>query len=100
MWVLLGTVLIASLLGSLHCVGMCGPFAMLAAASDQQRKSALFPAMAYSLGRLATYTIVGVIFGSLGMALNRIGLQPFANAGHFCVGVFACHLLNVFAGHL
>lgn len=71
MWVLLGTVLIASLLGSLHCVGMCGPFAMLAAASNEQRKSALFPAMAYSLGRLATYTIVGVIFGSLGMALNR-----------------------------
>ncbi len=71
MWVLLGTVMIASLLGSLHCVGMCGPFAMLAAASNQQRKSALFPAMAYSLGRLATYSIVGLIFGSLGMALNH-----------------------------
>jgi sulfite exporter TauE/SafE len=71
MWMLLGTVLIASLLGSLHCVGMCGPFAMLAAASNQQRRSVLFPAAAYSLGRLVTYTIVGVIFGSLGMALNR-----------------------------
>lgn len=71
MWVLLCTVMIASLLGSLHCVGMCGPFAMLAAASNEQRKSALYPAMAYSLGRLATYSLVGVAFGSLGMALNR-----------------------------
>ncbi len=70
MGVLLGTVFIASLLGSLHCVGMCGPFALLAGADSERRKSAILPAVAYNGGRLITYTIVGFIFGSLGFALN------------------------------
>ncbi|MEL7498970.1 MAG: sulfite exporter TauE/SafE family protein [Planctomycetota bacterium] len=71
MWVLLGTVFIASLLGSLHCVGMCGPFAILASASSEKRASAVAPATAYSLGRLLTYALVGLTFGSVGLALNH-----------------------------
>lgn len=71
MLVLLGTVFIASLLGSLHCVGMCGPFALLAGSKSPQRKSPVVPTLAYSGGRLVTYSIVGLIFGSLGMALNE-----------------------------
>lgn len=75
MWVLLGTVFVASLLGSLHCLGMCGPFALLAgstAAGDAAvRRAAIVPTVAYSVGRLTTYSIVGVLFGSLGMALNQ-----------------------------
>lgn len=70
MFVLLGTVFAASLLGSLHCVGMCGPFALIAAAEPQRRKSAIVPTFAYSFGRLITYSAVGAIFGMLGMALN------------------------------
>jgi sulfite exporter TauE/SafE len=71
MWVLFGTVFVASLLGSLHCVGMCGPFAMVAAADPERRHSALVPTTAYSLGRLASYSIVGLIFGTVGMAINQ-----------------------------
>lgn len=70
MSVLMGTVFIASLLGSLHCVGMCGPFALLAGASPETKKRSVLPTIAYSGGRLVTYTIVGVVFGCLGMALN------------------------------
>jgi sulfite exporter TauE/SafE len=70
MEVLLGTVFIASLLGSLHCVGMCGPFALLASSDATRRKAAIVPTMAYSFGRLLTYTVVGCVFGTLGMALN------------------------------
>lgn len=71
MLILLGTVFVASLVGSLHCVGMCGPFAMLASASDQQRRSAVVPAFAYSFGRFLTYAIVGAVFGSLGLLLSE-----------------------------
>ena len=70
MGILLGTVFVASLLGSLHCVGMCGPFALLAGADSEKRKSAASPTIAYSGGRLVTYSIVGLIFGTLGLALN------------------------------
>lgn len=69
MYLLLGTVFVASVLGSLHCVGMCGPFALLAGAS-KEKKAAWAPTAAYSLGRLVTYAIIGFVFGALGMALN------------------------------
>ncbi|HMO92679.1 MAG TPA: sulfite exporter TauE/SafE family protein [Pirellulaceae bacterium] len=68
---LLVTVFVASLLGSLHCVGMCGPFALLASSTDRQRFSA-WPIVSYNLGRMLTYTLVGGLFGTLGMALNHI----------------------------
>jgi sulfite exporter TauE/SafE len=70
-FVLLGTVFVASLLGSLHCVGMCGPFALLAGSGAEKKKPSVVPTVAYSFGRLVTYSIVGLIFGSLGMALNQ-----------------------------
>jgi sulfite exporter TauE/SafE len=75
MIVLLGTVFVASLLGSLHCVGMCGPFALLAGANSERKKSAVVPTLAYSGGRLVTYSIVGLVFGSLGLALNNSGMS-------------------------
>lgn len=71
MFILLGTVFVASLLGSLHCVGMCGPFALLASANAENKRPVYLPTLAYSLGRLFTYAIVGAIFGTLGMALNK-----------------------------
>jgi sulfite exporter TauE/SafE len=71
MFVLLGTVFIASLLGSLHCVGMCGPFALLASTNPEAKSAAVGPTMAYSFGRLITYSIIGLIFGALGMAINQ-----------------------------
>ena len=71
MWVLLSAVFVASLLGSLHCVGMCGPFAMLASANPDQRQTAIVPAVAYSGGRLVTYALVGLLFGVLGLAINQ-----------------------------
>ena len=97
MWVLLGAVFVASLLGSLHCVGMCGPFALLAGsptreisiekASKRSRWSSLIPSAAYSGGRLMTYSVVGVVFGSLGMALNRgTGFTAFQQTATYVAG--------------
>lgn len=70
MLALLTTVFFASLLGSLHCVGMCGPFALLAGTGDG-RSFRVAPTIAYSLGRLVSYSVVGVVFGGLGLALNQ-----------------------------
>lgn len=59
-------VLIASLLGSLHCVGMCGPFALWATAGG----SSLGRVAAYHLGRLTTFLSAGLAAGVLGSALS------------------------------
>ncbi len=97
MWVLLGTVFIGSLLGSMHCVGMCGPFAMLAGStslksvdeekSAKKRNGSMIRASAYSAGRLATYSVVGVVFGSMGMALNNgVAFSSWQQAATYVAG--------------
>src|SRR6056297_289102 len=62
-------VLVASLLGSLHCVGMCGPLAIWAT-GNQHRVASL---TAYHLGRLTTYLSAGLMAGLLGSAITLGG---------------------------
>ncbi len=50
--------------GNLHCLGMCGPLAMMLG----KHKFRLF----YFLGRLVSYTIAGTIAGSLAEVLNVV----------------------------
>ncbi len=82
---LIGAVFIASLLGSMHCAGMCGAFLAFAVASDQERASSKATLhAAYNGGRLFTYVILGAIAGLLGAALDlggsAVGLQRTAAA--------------------
>lgn len=70
---LLGAVFIASFLGSLHCVGMCGPLALVATTSDQARSPMIGPVLAYHVSRLLGYVILGSIAGLLGAAVQTTG---------------------------
>jgi sulfite exporter TauE/SafE len=67
--VLLG-VLGASLLGSLHCVGMCGGFVAVYS-NEAQRPWRMH--LSYHLSRLVSYVSVGAISGGIGNALNAAG---------------------------
>jgi sulfite exporter TauE/SafE len=77
-------VLLASLFGSLHCAGMCGPLVALAVGGPDARttRSRLLLHVAYHGGRLVTYTFLGAVCGLLGAALDRggnlVGLQRAA----------------------
>ncbi len=73
----LGSVIAASALGSLHCAAMCGPLtslylepAALAAARPRGRWRA---PLTYNLGRLAAYVTLGAIAGGLGSAIDLAG---------------------------
>jgi len=71
---LLTTVLIASLVGSLHCVGMCGPFVAFYAGGDASRGARrLLSHITYSAGRLVAYATLGLAAGSIGAALDLAG---------------------------
>lgn len=75
MLALITTVFVASLLGSLHCAGMCGAFVAFAVGLDDPdaaRKRARLHA-AYNSGRLVTYVTLGAVFGALGGALDLAG---------------------------
>ncbi|MHB8972247.1 MAG: sulfite exporter TauE/SafE family protein [Pirellulaceae bacterium] len=80
----LGTVVLVSLLGSLHCAGMCGPLVAVAVGDSRVRTHAARGLLqgAYHGGRLLTYTAVGSVCGLLGAGLNwggsLVGLQRTA----------------------
>jgi uncharacterized protein len=74
---LLIAVLIASFVGSMHCVGMCGPlvaFAVGNPAGERAVSRALLQA-AYQGGRLITYALVGAVCGLLGAAVDTGGAR-------------------------
>lgn len=68
---------ILGLLGSLHCIGMCGPIAMLLPVSRNNVYKKHLQIALYHLGRLVSYSILGAIFGLLGRGLFLSGLQQY-----------------------
>ena len=71
---LIVTIFLASLTGSLHCAGMCGAFVILAiTGGDPKSKGPPSLHAAYHLGRLATYTTLGLVAGLIGAGLDLGG---------------------------
>lgn len=69
---LLATVFVFSLLGSTHCVGMCGPFLFLAT-GGQPKWEALRLSTFYNIGRLVVYVVLGATAGAVGLLFDTGG---------------------------
>jgi sulfite exporter TauE/SafE len=65
-------VLVASLLGSVHCAAMCGGFVCLYSGGAHQRTRGM-PHVAYNAGRLVSYLALGVVAGSIGRGVEHVG---------------------------
>jgi sulfite exporter TauE/SafE len=63
----------AGVLGSLHCVGMCGGLVAIASEGSSGLKSRLAVQASYQLARLASYVTLGLAAGLLGHALDLAG---------------------------
>ncbi len=70
---LLWTGLIWGFLGSMHCIGMCGPLAMSVPVKHQ-----LFHSISlYQIGRLLSYAFLGSMVGTLGWVISSTGFQNY-----------------------
>ncbi|MBJ2172928.1 sulfite exporter TauE/SafE family protein [Aureibaculum sp. A20] len=69
------TAFILGLLGSFHCIGMCGPIAFALPVDRKSKPKMVFQTMLYHFGRLLTYSLIGVIFGLVGKGLYLAGFQ-------------------------
>lgn len=72
---MLATAFIFGLLGSFHCVGMCGPIAFLLPVDRTNNFKKLGQIFLYHFGRVLAYSILGLVFGLLGKSLNLFGFQ-------------------------
>ena len=74
---LLGSVLAASVVGSLHCAAMCGPLTSLyvdpRAGLASRRLASWRAPLAHGLGRLAAYATLGAVAGGVGGAIDLAG---------------------------
>lgn len=66
---------ILGLVSSLHCVGMCGPIAMMLPVDRQNKTRKTLQIILYHLGRLLSYGFLGLIFGLIGRSLYLAGIQ-------------------------
>lgn len=72
---MLYTALIFGLISSLHCIGMCGPIAMMLPVSRTNPTKKALQILLYHAGRLTSYAILGFLFGLLGRGLYLAGIQ-------------------------
>lgn len=63
------------LVGSAHCIGMCGPLALALPVSHKNDAGRLLGGLVYNSGRIVTYTILGIILGMAGQYLLPVHWQ-------------------------
>ena len=66
---------VVGLVGSLHCIGMCGPIAIALPVPTSSNLSFLTGRILYNLGRVITYSFLGAILGLLGGRIAFTGAQ-------------------------
>ncbi len=72
---MLFSAVLLGLVSSLHCVGMCGPIAMMLPIDRKNNTRKTLQIILYHLGRLSSYGILGLIFGLIGRSLYLAGVQ-------------------------
>src|ERR1039457_4980401 len=93
---------LAGLAGSVHCLGMCG--GIVAALSMTGRcgtlHSRISSQLLYNLGRISTYTLLGIAAGFVGSSLDLPALKSFGTwflcgANLFVIVVGLCSALGL-----
>ena len=72
---MLASALVLGLLGSLHCLGMCGPIAFMLPLDRTNKVKKLGQIGIYHFGRALAYASLGLVFGLIGKGLYLFGFQ-------------------------
>ena len=66
---------IFGLISSFHCIGMCGPIAMMLPVDRNNEAKKITQIITYHIGKLTAYGILGLVFGFLGRSFYLAGMQ-------------------------
>ena len=85
------------LFGSVHCVGMCGPLAFGIPSTEKYAWSVVIDKFLYNVGRIVTYSGLGMLLGMLGRLLWLSSLQQFVSilSGVFVVALGLLRLIKL-----
>lgn len=72
---------VIGLVGSMHCVGMCGPIALALPRGYDSKWHLVMGRLTYNLGRITTYALLGILAGVLGSTLAMAGFQRWLSIG-------------------
>ncbi len=61
--------------GSLHCVGMCGPLSLALPTQHMSAAGKIISLLLYQVGRVITYTMIGLLVGLVGRSIYFAGYQ-------------------------
>lgn len=76
---ILYTALLMGMMGSFHCVGMCGPIALSLPLRGRSFFQKLAGGILYNLGRTMTYSLIGAVFGWIGQGFHLLGFQQWVS---------------------
>ncbi len=69
MYAVISAGFLLGLLGSFHCIGMCGPIALSLPVHQYSNVRKIISLLIYNTGRIFTYSLIGLLFGVLGQQL-------------------------------
>jgi len=88
-------------IGSFHCVGMCGPIALALPVKSRNTWAFVANRLTYNIGRISTYSLIGLLFGLLGLGFALAGIQKGVSVGLGVIVILAVllptaitHLVN------
>ncbi len=77
-------------LGSFHCIGMCGPLALALPVQQLAGTKKTTAILLYNFGRALSYASLGIVFGAIGSSFQIFHLQQWLSivAGVFILAIF------------
>ena len=63
------------LVGSFHCIGMCGPIAFALPVKSNSLYHRIISGVFYNSGRLTTYVMFGLLFGAISQGISTASTQ-------------------------
>ncbi len=67
------------LVGSLHCIGMCGPIVLALPYNTKSALSLVWGRVVYNIGRIMTYSLMGAFAGLFANKFLLAGFQSYAS---------------------
>lgn len=65
------------MIGSFHCIGMCGPLAFSLPLNNKSDSAKFAGSFLYNIGRIITYSCLGLLFGLAGKSFSIFGFQQW-----------------------